>query len=96
MSGASVVGMKADAMAQPIEQASNTDRDFPMPEPDTITIRGFKSTRLLVHVEGATEEMFVNEVLAPQLYECGYEAVGAGWWATHASATDLAASSVGM
>ena len=26
-------------------------------------------TRLLVHVEGQTEESFVNEVLAPHLYE---------------------------
>jgi hypothetical protein len=34
-------------------------------------------TRLLVHVEGETEESFVNEVLAPHLYACGYESVGA-------------------
>ncbi|WP_428681289.1 DUF4276 family protein [Sphingopyxis sp.] len=34
-------------------------------------------TRLLVHVEGQTEETFVNEVLAPHLYDCGYNSVGA-------------------
>lgn len=33
--------------------------------------------RLLVHVEGQTEETFVNEVLAPHLYEAGYASVGA-------------------
>lgn len=33
--------------------------------------------RLLVHVEGQTEETFVNEVLAPHLYSLGYESVGA-------------------
>jgi hypothetical protein len=33
--------------------------------------------RLLVHVEGQTEETFVNEVLAPHLYEVGYESVSA-------------------
>lgn len=33
--------------------------------------------RLFVHVEGETEEMFVNEVLAPHLYDRGYEAVSA-------------------
>jgi hypothetical protein len=33
--------------------------------------------RLLVHVEGQTEETFVNEVLAPHLYTVGYESVGA-------------------
>ena len=32
-------------------------------------------TRLLIHVEGQTEETFVNEVLAPHLYEVGYFAV---------------------
>lgn len=34
-------------------------------------------TRLLIHVEGETEETFVNEVLSPHLFQCGYEAVGA-------------------
>jgi hypothetical protein len=34
-------------------------------------------TRLLVHVEGETEETFVNEVLAPHLYSHGYSRVGA-------------------
>ena len=29
-------------------------------------------TRLLIHVEGQTEEAFVNEVLAPHLYSVGY------------------------
>ena len=34
-------------------------------------------TRLLVHVEGETEETFVNKVLAPHLYRIGYVQVGA-------------------
>ena len=34
-------------------------------------------TRLLVHVEGQTEETFVNEVLAPHLIELGLTSVGA-------------------
>lgn len=34
-------------------------------------------TRLLVHVEGETEETFVNEVLGPHLYGCGYSRVAA-------------------
>jgi len=34
-------------------------------------------TRLLVHVEGETEETFVNQVLAPHLYGCGYSRVTA-------------------
>jgi hypothetical protein len=34
-------------------------------------------SRLLVHVEGETEEAFVNEVLAHHLYDLGYESVGA-------------------
>ncbi len=34
-------------------------------------------TRLLVHVEGQTEEAFVNQVLAPHLYQRGYESVSA-------------------
>ncbi len=34
-------------------------------------------TRLLVHVEGQTEESFVNEVLAPHLYDRGFSLVGA-------------------
>jgi len=33
--------------------------------------------RLLIHVEGETEETFVNDVLAPHLYTQGYSAVGA-------------------
>ncbi len=33
--------------------------------------------RLLIHVEGETEETFVNEVLAPHLYKCGYAKVSA-------------------
>jgi hypothetical protein len=33
--------------------------------------------RLLVHVEGETEETFVNEVLAPHLYAAGWETVAA-------------------
>ena len=34
-------------------------------------------TRLLAHVEGQTEERFVNEVLAPYLYRRGFLSVGA-------------------
>lgn len=34
-------------------------------------------TRLLVHVEGETEESFVNEILAPHLSEHGYTRVAA-------------------
>ncbi len=34
-------------------------------------------TRLLIHVEGETEEAFVNHVLAPHLYACGYALVSA-------------------
>ncbi|MCW1402359.1 DUF4276 family protein [Novosphingobium sp. MW5] len=34
-------------------------------------------TRILVHVEGQTEETFVKEVIAPHLYSCGYHSVGA-------------------
>ena len=33
--------------------------------------------RLLIHVEGQTEETFVNEILAPHLYTCGYTKVSA-------------------
>lgn len=33
--------------------------------------------RLLVHVEGQTEETFVNEVLRPHLYDCGFTSVSA-------------------
>lgn len=33
--------------------------------------------RLLIHVEGQTEETFVNEVLAPHLYTYGYSKVSA-------------------
>ena len=33
--------------------------------------------RLLIHVEGQTEEDFVNEILAPHSYKQGYERVGA-------------------
>ena len=34
-------------------------------------------TRVLIHVEGETEETFVNEVLSRHLYSIGYEKVGA-------------------
>lgn len=34
-------------------------------------------TRLLIHVEGETEETFVNEVLAPHLYNVGYTKISA-------------------
>ena len=34
-------------------------------------------SRILVHVEGQTEEAFVNAVLAPHLYLVGYTSVGA-------------------
>jgi hypothetical protein len=34
-------------------------------------------TRLLIHVEGQTEETFVNEMLAPYLYKHGYTNVSA-------------------
>lgn len=34
-------------------------------------------SRLLIHVEGETEETFVNEILAPHLYECGYTKISA-------------------
>lgn len=34
-------------------------------------------TRLLIHVEGETEETFVNELLAPHLYRYGFSAIGA-------------------
>jgi hypothetical protein len=34
-------------------------------------------SRLVIHVEGQTEETFVNEVLAPHLYAHGYRSVGA-------------------
>ena len=34
-------------------------------------------SRILVHVEGQTEEEFVNSVLAPHLYDVGYKSVGA-------------------
>jgi hypothetical protein len=34
-------------------------------------------TRLIVHVEGQTEELFVNEILAPHLYNHGYSTVAA-------------------
>ena len=34
-------------------------------------------SRILVHVEGQTEERFVNQVLAPHLYSVGYASVGA-------------------
>lgn len=34
-------------------------------------------TRLLIHVEGETEETFVNEVLRPHLLHSGYARVSA-------------------
>lgn len=36
-----------------------------------------RMARLLIHVEGETEETFVNEILAPHLYSRGYIKVGA-------------------
>ena len=36
-----------------------------------------RMSRLLIHVEGQTEEDFVNEVVAPHLYGCGYTKVSA-------------------
>ena len=39
--------------------------------------RGVSVRRLLVHVEGDTEELFVNELLASHLYEHGYDEVSA-------------------
>src|SRR6185369_5660280 len=39
--------------------------------------RGRAVPRLLVHVEGETEEVFVNEVLRERLLASGYERVGA-------------------
>jgi len=33
--------------------------------------------RLLIHVEGETEETFVNEIIRPHLCRCGYSMVGA-------------------
>ncbi len=35
-------------------------------------------TRLLVHVEGQTEESFVNRILAPHLYTRDFSLVGRG------------------
>ena len=34
-------------------------------------------SRLLIHVEGETEETFINNVLRPHLFRCGYTNVGA-------------------
>lgn len=34
-------------------------------------------TRILIHVEGPTEEAFVNSVLRPHLYDVGFTSVGA-------------------
>ncbi len=34
-------------------------------------------SRLLIHVEGETEETFVNEVLSPHLVSFGYQSVSA-------------------
>lgn len=34
-------------------------------------------SRLLIYVEGQTEETFVNEILAPHLYTCGYTKISA-------------------
>jgi Domain of unknown function (DUF4276) len=34
-------------------------------------------SRVLIHVEGETEETFVRELLAPRLYQCGYRSVSA-------------------
>lgn len=35
------------------------------------------NTRLMIHVEGQTEETFVNEILRPHLYIFGYTRIGA-------------------
>lgn len=35
------------------------------------------TARLLIHVEGQTEETFVNEILRPHLYVFGYSGIGA-------------------
>lgn len=37
----------------------------------------FSAARLLIHVEGQTEESFINEVLAPHLFSLGYLEVSA-------------------
>ena len=34
-------------------------------------------TRLLIHVEGQTEETFVKDVLGPHLYKLGYSGISA-------------------
>ncbi|MFA5844629.1 MAG: DUF4276 family protein [Coriobacteriia bacterium] len=39
--------------------------------------------RLLVHVEGETEERFINQILAPHLYGHGYEKVSARLLGNH-------------
>jgi len=44
-------------------------------------------TRLLVHVEGQTEETFVREILRPHLYLKGFNDVSARLMATHAKET---------
>lgn len=43
----------------------------------TIGAWWFLEMRILIHVEGQTEESFVNSVVAPHLYACGYLNVGA-------------------
>ena len=44
-------------------------------EADPLVTRS--SRRLLVHVEGLPEQTFVNQILAPHLYEFGYSKVAA-------------------
>ena len=48
------------------------ERDRRSPGPRRIEV-----SRLLVHVEGETEETFVNKVLSPYLYNLGYSEVSA-------------------
>ena len=54
-----------------------------------------RGERLLLHVEGQTEETFVNDVLAPHLYARAMARCGPGSWGTRASATGAAASVTG-
>jgi hypothetical protein len=39
--------------------------------------RNVRMARLLIHVEGETEETLVNEIIAPHLYQFGFSHVGA-------------------
>ena len=51
--------------------------------------------RLLVHVEGETEETFVDAALKPHLIRYGYTQVSARCWVMPANATDVVAFAVG-